>query len=130
MPDPLPTRLTEPGRPAQFYVREKEGDPLFGPLDFNSMDRQAREESSTNDSRMAQVVILFGTRTGDPPGFNPPMEMVKYVYIDGRRLGGSRTGLAGRIRRYVEVFTLTTEDDVLLLTEDEESLITGGLLTP
>ena len=123
MPDPLPTRLTEVGQPAQFYVREKEGDPLFGPLNFNDMDRQAREESSSNETRMAQVVVLIGTRTGDLPQ-DPPVEIVKYVYIDGRRLGGNKVGLAGPIQRYVQAFHLAAEDGALLLTEDEDSLIT------
>ena len=96
MPDPLPTRLTEVGQPAQFFVREKEGDPLFGPLDYNSMDRQARQESRDNDSGIAEVIVLIGTRTGDPP-FDPPREVVKYVYIRGRRLYGSRaTEFLGR----------------------------------
>ena len=123
MPDPLPTRLTEVGQPAQFYVREKEGDPLFGPLEFNSMDRQAREESSTNESRIAQVVVLVGTRTGDPIR-NPPIEMVKFVYIDGRRLGGSKIGLAGPIQTFVQSFSMITETGDFLLTEDEDLLIT------
>ena len=87
---PLPTRLTEVGQPQQFYIREKEGDPLFGPLDFNSMDQVAREASRENDTRIAQVVVLYGTRTGDPK-IDPPIELVKFTYTNGRRLYGSRT---------------------------------------
>ena len=97
--NPLPTRLTEPGQPAQFYIREREGDPLFGPLDYNSMDYKAREESKENESGIAQVVVLLGTRPGDPP-YDPPIEFVKWVYIRGRRLAGTKTGLAGPIQRY------------------------------
>jgi len=130
MPDPLPTRLTEVGRPNQFYVRENDNQPLFGPLDYNSMDAYARHESATNSSKIAQVVVLFGSRTGDPR-ISPLMEMVKYVYINGRRLGGSRIGLAGRLRPYFPLYALITEvAEDWITTEDEDILRTEGMLTP
>lgn len=123
MSDPLPTRLTEIGRPAQFYVREKEGDLLFGPLDFNSMDRQAREASKTNASRMAQVVVLYGTRTGDPAR-NPSTVYVKYTYVNGRRLHGTRS-IVGPVSSLVNVGVILAEDGSFLLTEGEDTLITN-----
>lgn len=123
MPDqPFTTRSTEAARPAQFYTREREGDPLFGPLDYNSMDASAREASKENDSGIIYCVVLLGSRTGDSFR-NPLMEIVKWVYFRGRRLGGSKIGL-GRIRPYVQTFHLIAEDGAFLLTEDDDLLNT------
>ena len=75
----------------EYFVREDKNDVLFGPLDFVQADRNARALSNDETkSGLAQVVILLGSRGGDP--VKTPTELkVVFMYIRGRRTLGGRT---------------------------------------
>ncbi len=80
------------GPPRQeYWVREDKNDTLFGPLDFVTADRNARQLSDDETkSGLAQVVTFLGSRGGDPVK-NPTVLQVVFMYIRGRRTLGGRT---------------------------------------
>jgi hypothetical protein len=68
-----------------FYVREYEGDSLFGPLSMKVADSHARHISKLPErSGYAQVLTFVGERLGDPQQAEPVMFVV-YTYVRGRR---------------------------------------------
>jgi hypothetical protein len=74
---------------SDFYVRENELDPLYGPLTFADANSYARHLSSLPDhSGYAEMITYVGNRGGDPQ-IEPPVLFVVYTYVRGRRtIGG------------------------------------------
>lgn len=67
-----------------WYVRERVGDPLEGPLSFVHADRKARKLSKDNASGLAEVVTYEGNRL-----------FVVSTFLRGRlRFRGKRAQLA------------------------------------
>ena len=72
-----------------FYVRETASDALFGPLTFQHAEMYARLMSKENDSGLAEVVTLVGSREGDPA--ISPAIFVSYIYVRGKCVLGGKT---------------------------------------
>lgn len=80
---------TGPAR-KEYFVREDKDDVLFGPLDFNTADKQARHLSTNNDSGLAEVVTRVGARPGDPARAPDTLKVV-FLYVRGKKTLGGRS---------------------------------------
>lgn len=72
----------------EFYLREKETDPLFGPLSYRDANKYARDASRDNETGLMEMLVFVGSRPSDPKG--APHLRVVAKYVRGRLITGGK----------------------------------------
>lgn len=77
----------------EYYLRSNKVAPLEGPYTFYEAEYKARwgtRLAKDSESAVVELVVLLGTRLGDPPQPTDPTLKVVAIYVKGRKtLGGS-----------------------------------------
>lgn len=75
---------------AEYYLRNNKDAPLEGPYTFYQAEYRARTATRLKIETAMEMVVLLGTRQGDPPQTENPDIRVVAVYVLGRKtLGGN-----------------------------------------